>query len=57
MTKLHLKATRNVYIRKNTPSTQRNNIKGVIYKDQEFDLDANIIYDARCEKVDKGKRK
>ena len=52
MTKLHLKATSNVYIRKE--ANRNSDPKGMIYKDQEFDFDGEIV---EGEEVQSGNKK
>lgn len=50
---LKLKAIKNVNIRKGDPQIKDDNLKGVIYKGQEFELEVEEIEDkVKCETID-----
>ncbi len=56
MKTIKLKAIRNVNIRKDAPKAMDNNLKGVIYKGQEFELNVEEIEDDTCDSIS-GNRK
>ncbi len=52
MTKLKLRAITDVHIRSRVPRRQVDNLKGVVFKGRQFEMDVDILREEQCEVID-----